>query len=447
MTAVIEQEEREVATASLLAPPKPRDLEDTGLAPDTLASTLVKVLYSGEASGMGLADRVCLPYSILEPLLEKLRLEALVEVKSAAGTGTAGYRYALTDAGRDRAQRYFKACGYVGPAPVPLHQYASYMRTLRDQKHDVFRERVRQGFSHLVVEPEMVDQLGPAIASRRAVFLYGPPGNGKSVMGEAIGGVIGGDIYIPYALDIDGQIVTMFDPVTHEARARDEEGSVIRSDNAVDSRWIRVSRPVITVGGELTLEMLDLRYGEVSAFYEAPVHLKANGGVLVVDDFGRQRVPARDLLNRWIVPLESRIDYLNLQSGRKFQVPFDVMVVFATNLDPLSLADEAFLRRIPYKILARNPTLAQFEKIFEMNCRRHGLDFDRSIVRHLQEKYYTARRLDMRACHPRDLTDQVVNLCRYHQRKAELTPELLDEVCQSYFLEDSQTGSTAARAR
>jgi hypothetical protein len=439
--------ESPVATAALIAPPKPQDLQGTGLGWDTVAAIILKVLHEGEASGMQVADRLCLPYSILEPLIEKLRLEALVEVKSAAGTGTAGYRYALTDAGRDRARRCFEACGYVGPAPVPLTQYTSYMKQLREEKHDVFRERVSDGFSHLIVEPEMLDQLGPAIASRRAVFLYGPPGNGKSVMGEGIGRVIGGDIYIPHALDVDGQIITMYDPVTHEARARDEEGSVIRSDYAVDARWIRVSRPVITVGGELTLEMLDLRYGEVSAFYEAPVHLKANGGVLVVDDFGRQRVPARDLLNRWIIPLESRIDYLNLVSGRKFQVPFDVMVVFATNLDPLSLADEAFLRRIPYKILAKNPTLPQFERIFEMNCKRHGLAFDPAIVRYLQDEYYTARRLDMRACHPRDLTDQVVNLCRYQRRKAEITPYLLDQVCQSYFLEDSQTGGTAAKAR
>lgn len=437
----------DVATAEVLAPPKPRDLESTGLASDQLASIILKVLHSGEATGMTVADRMCLPYGILEPLVEKLRLEALVEVKSASGTGTAGYRYALTDAGRDRARRCFEACGYVGPAPVPLAQYTAYMNLLREQKHDVFRERVSESFSHLIVEPEMLDQLGPAIASRRAVFLYGPPGNGKSVMGEGIGRVLGGDIYIPHALDVDGQIITMFDPVTHQARARDEEGSVIRSDYAVDGRWIRVARPVITVGGELTLEMLDLRYGEMSAFYEAPVHLKANGGVLVVDDFGRQRVPARDLLNRWIIPLESRIDYLNLQSGRKFQVPFDVMVVFATNLDPLSLADEAFLRRIPYKILAKNPTLQQFGRIFEMNCRRHGLPFDPSIVQYLQDKYYTARRLDMRACHPRDLTDQVVTLCRYHRRPAEITTELLDDVCQSYFLEDSQSGSTQARAK
>jgi hypothetical protein len=439
--------EAPIATAEVIAPPKPRDLESTGLARDQIASIILKVLYSGESTGMSVADRMCLPYGILEPLVENLRLEALVEVKSASGTGTAGYRYALTDAGRDRARRCFDACGYVGPAPVPLAQYTAYMNRLREQKHDVFRERVSESFSHLIVEPEMLDQLGPAIASRRAVFLYGPPGNGKSVMGEGIGRVLGGDIYIPHALDVDGQIITMFDPVTHQARARDEDGSVIRSDYAVDGRWIRVGRPVITVGGELTLEMLDLRYSEMSAFYEAPVHLKANGGVLVVDDFGRQRVPARDLLNRWIIPLESRIDYLNLQSGRKFQVPFDVMVVFATNLDPLSLADEAFLRRIPYKILAKNPTLQQFGRIFEMNCRRHGLTFNPSIVQYLQDKYYTARRLDMRACHPRDLTDQVVTLCRYHRRPAEITNDLLDEVCQSYFLEDSQSKTTQARAK
>jgi DNA-binding PadR family transcriptional regulator len=431
--------------AAVVAPPKPSTLEATGLSPDTISSIIIKMLHGGEATGMGLSDRLCLPYGVFEPLLENLRVEQLVEVKKAHGTGTAGYRYAITDAGRDRANRFFEACGYVGPAPIPVHQYAAHMALLRAQTYEISRDHVAKGFSHLVVEPEMLDQLGPAIASRRAVFLYGAPGNGKSVMGEGIGRVLGGDVYIPYALDVDGQIITMYDPVTHLARPTDDEGSVIRSDNATDRRWIRVARPVITVGGELTLEMLDLRYSNLSAFYEAPVHLKANGGVLVVDDFGRQRVPARDLLNRWIVPLESRVDYMNLHTGRKFQVPFDVMVVFATNLEPRSLADEAFLRRIPYKILAKNPTLAQFEQIFQMNCRRYGLEFDRSTLQHLHDKYYTGRKLDMRACHPRDLIDQIVHLCRYQQRTAEITPELLDAVCQSYFLEDTQTGMTAAR--
>lgn len=431
--------------ADVLAPEKPLNLQETGLASDTIQTIIVKTLHHGEASGMDLADKIKLPYGILEPLLEHLRVEMLVQVKSAAGTGTAGYRYTLTDAGRDRANRYFDACGYVGPAPVPISQYDSYMAALRSQTRDVYRERVARAFTHLIIEPEMLDQLGPAIAANKAMFLYGPPGNGKSVMGEGIGKVLGGDIYVPHALDVDGQIVTLFDPVAHEARVTDDASSIIRSDTDIDGRWIRVGRPVITVGGELTLEMLDLRYKELSAFYEAPVHLKANGGVLVVDDFGRQRVPARDLLNRWIIPLESRVDYLNLISGRKFQIPFDVLVVFATNLEPRSLADEAFLRRIPYKILAKNPSLDQFGRIWEMNCRRHGVSYDPSIIRYLNEKYYIGRRLEIRACHPRDLTDQVVSLCRYHRRAPEITRELLDAVCQTYFLEDLQSGATAAR--
>jgi hypothetical protein len=436
---------QELETTGVLAPEQPLTLEASGLAASSISSLIVKTLHSGEASGMDLSDRIKLPYAILEPLLEHLRVEMLVQVKSAAGMGTAGYRYTLTDAGRDRALRYFEACGYVGPAPVPLLQYASYMSALRSQTRDVYRERVAAAFSHLIIEPEMLDQLGPAIASGKAMFLYGPPGNGKSVMGEGIGKVLGGDIYVPHALDIDGQVVTIFDPVAHDARGASAEGSIIRSEGDIDGRWVRVSRPVITVGGELTLEMLDLRYRELSAFYDSPVHLKANGGVLVVDDFGRQRVAARDLLNRWIVPLESRVDYLNLLSGKKFQVPFDVMVVFATNLEPRSLADEAFLRRIPYKILARNPSLEQFGRIFEMNCRRHRLNFDPAIVQHLHQKYYIGRKLEMRACHPRDLTDQVVSLCRYHRRPVELTSSVLDEVCRTYFLEDTQNLGTAAR--
>lgn len=429
----------------VLAPQKATTLEATGLTPDALASLVMKWLYRGETRGTDLADSVRLPYAILEPLLLHMRGEQLVEVKSAAGIGTAGYRYALTDAGRDRARRWFDACGYVGPAPVPLQQYTSYVAALAAERPRIDQERVAEGFSHLVVEPAMLNQLGPAISAGRALFLYGPPGNGKSVMGEGVGRVLGGDIYIPHAIDVDGQVIAVYDPVTHEARARDNEHALIRTDDAVDGRWVRIRRPVITVGGELTLEMLDLRYNPVSAFYEAPLQVKANGGVLVLDDFGRQRVAARDLLNRWVVPLEAKVDYLNLHTGRKFQVPFELMIVFATNLEPHSLADEAFLRRIPYKIFAKNPTYEQFCRIFEMNCKRHGLPYDQTIVEHLHDRYYVPRRLQRRACHPRDLIDQVVTLCRYAERKVELTPELLDLVCQSYFIDDGQSGSTGAR--
>jgi predicted ATPase with chaperone activity len=446
MTLTLERPITEVeASREVLAPTKPTTIEETGISADLISSLLVKWLNAGEASGLELADRLRLPYGILEPLIEHMRVEYLLQVKSAIGTGTAGYRYALTEGGRERAIRYFDACSYVGAAPVPLAQYTAYMDVLRKQPHNVSREEIAAGFSQLIMEPDMFDQLGPAVASRRAVFLYGPPGNGKSVMGEAIGHALGGDIYVPQAIDVDGQIIVMYDPVTHEARERDTEGSIIRSETAVDERWTRVRRPVITVGGELSLDMLDLRFNEFSSFYEAPVQLKANGGVLVVDDFGRQKVPARDLLNRWIIPLEARIDYLSLHTGRKFQVPFDVMIVFATNLDPHSLADEAFLRRIPYKVLAKNPTERQFQKIFEMNCKRYGLDFDMAALEHLRQHYYGERGFEMRACHPRDLIDQIVSYCKYQKRTPAITPDLIDVVCRTYFIDNPQPKTTQAQ--
>jgi hypothetical protein len=432
--------------ARVVAPAKPVTLADTGLNVDAIASLILKTLYTGEARGTGLAAAVKLPYGILEPIVAQLRTEQLIEVKGAAGVGTAGYSYAVTDLGRDRTRRYLDACGYVGPAPVPIAQYLAYMAELAHIRPPIDQHRVAAAFSHLIMEPDMLHQLGPAISAGRSVFLYGAPGNGKSVMGQGIGRALGGDIYIPHALDVDGQIVAVFDPVTHEPVVQ-EQDSLLRSEDDADERWVRVKRPVITVGGELTLDMLDLRFNTLSAFYEAPLQLKANGGVLVLDDFGRQRVNARDLLNRWVVPLESKVDYLNLHTGRKFQVPFDVMVVFATNLEPQSLADEAFLRRIPYKIVAKNPSYDQYCRIFEMNCRRVGVPYDRTLVEYLHDRYYVPKNLQRRGCHPRDLIDHVMALCRYEGRAPAITPALLDTVCATYFIEDGQAGPTAASGR
>jgi hypothetical protein len=428
------------------APREPATIADTGLSYESLKQLLTKALYSGEMSGVALGDQLCLSYALLEALLEHLRVEKLIEVRGAAGSGTAGFRYALTDLGRDRAAAYFDANGYVGPAPVPLAQYTGAMKTLKDQRGFLTKERIAGGFSHLVVSPETLDQLGPAVNSGKAIFLYGPPGNGKTVVAEGIGRALGGDMYVPWALDIDGQIITIFDPVNH-VRLDDEveNGSVIRAA-ARDRRWVRIRRPVVTVGGELTLEMLDLSFNPIAKFYEAPLQMKANGGVFVVDDFGRQRVRPRDLLNRWIVPLESRVDYLTLHTGKKFELFFDVLIVFATNLNPESLADEAFLRRIPYKIYAKNPTLEEFGRIFELNCRRQQLTYDPIVIEYLDRRYYQPRGLEMRSCHPRDIIAQVVDMCRYHGRPPQITRELLDQACKSYFL-DEQAGRLAARAR
>jgi hypothetical protein len=428
-------------------PPEPSTIEDTGLGYEALKQLLTKALFAGEVSGLTLAEKLCLPYALLESLFEHLRVEKLIEVRGAAGSGTAGFRYALTDLGRERAATYFDANGYVGPAPVPLHQYRAAMQKLKDERGFLTRERIAHGFTHLVVSPETLDQLGPAVNSGKSIFLYGPPGNGKTVVAEGIGRALGGDMYVPFALDVDGQIITIFDPVNH-VRLDDEtpQGSVVIRAAARDRRWVRIRRPVVTVGGELTLEMLDLSFNAIAKFYEAPLQLKANGGVFVVDDFGRQRIRPRDLLNRWIVPLESRVDYLTLHTGKKFEMPFDVLIVFATNLNPESLADEAFLRRIPYKIYAKNPTTDEFTKIFALNCKRQNVAFDPVVIEYLQRRYYEPRGLDMRACHPRDLVAQVVDMCRYQNKPPQITRELLDHACRNYFLEE-QASKQAARAR
>ena len=303
----------------------------------------------------------------------------------------------------------------------------------------VDRATLSTGFDGLVVNDAMHDLLGPAVNSGKSLFLYGAPGNGKTVIAQGIGRAFGSEMFVPFAVDVDGQTITMYDPVNHETLGGAGAGTSIIAVAAQDRRWEKIRRPVIVVGGELTLEQLDLTFNPIAKFYEAPIQLKANGGVFVVDDFGRQRIPPRDLLNRWIVPLESRVDYLTLHTGRKFEIPFNVLIIFATNLKPESLADEAFLRRIPYKIRAKNPTFEEFSRIFDLNCRKRGLAFDQAIVDYLQRKYYTPRKLQMRACHPRDLIEQVVDMCRYHGREPVISRDLLDAACASYFLEETDS--------
>ncbi len=422
------------------APPAPPNtIEETGLHPDTLNQLLLKTLVAGEASGTGLADKLRVPYAVLDSLIQHARIEKLVEVRGTAGTGSAGYRYALTDLGRDRAGQFLDICRYVGPAPVPLAQYNAYVRAAMAARPYLDRTLLSSGFSDLVVNTGMLDQLGPAVNSGKALFLYGAPGNGKTVIAEGIGRSLGGEMHMPFAIDVDGQVITMYDPVSHEKLGQSANAQSVISVAGHDKRWECIRRPVVVVGGELTLEMLDLTFNPISKFYEAPIQLKANGGVFVVDDFGRQRIPPRDLLNRWIVPLESRVDFLTLHTGRKFEVPFNVFIVFATNLKPESLADEAFLRRIPYKILAKNPTIEEYCRIFELNCRKRGLTFDPVMVEYLERKYYAPKGLQMRACHPRDLINHVVDICRYTGREPLISRELLDAACGSYFIEEAES--------
>jgi hypothetical protein len=436
--------EPSTVTNTTMAPSMPRTLEETGVAVDHIEQLLIKTLYGMELTGHAIADRMRVAFAMLEPLVERARAERLVEVKGASGSGSAAFRYALTDLGRDRGRQYLDQNQYVGPVPVPLSAYVAYMKELADVRGYIDRERLRNGFTHLIIGDSVLEQLGPAVNAGKAVFLYGPPGNGKTVIGEGMGRAIGGDMHIPHAIDIDGHIVTMFDPLNHESLESDEgEQTSVITPLPRDRRWVRIRRPVVIVGGELTLEQLDLTFNPLAKFYEAPIQLKANGGVFLVDDFGRQRIRPQDLLNRWIVPLESRVDYLTLHTGKKFQVPFDVLTVFATNLDPKSLADEAFLRRIPYKIPIDDPSVESFTRIFELNCRRKQLRFHEVMVAYLLRRHYGPNHRRLRACHPRDLLDQVTALCRYRGITPKITRELLDRACESYFVDEGEADRVA----
>jgi hypothetical protein len=420
--------------------PAPRTLEESGVRLDMLVQLLIKFLhFAGELNGFELAERLGLGFSVIEPGIDALKAQQLCEIVGGTSLGPPSYRYRITQLGRERATTFLDNNMYTSFAPVPLQQYLDYMAAFQaGGDREVTRAQVREAFKHLVLSDRVLNQLGPAINAGHSLFVYGPPGNGKTVISQAIRNLLRGEFWVPHAIDIDGSLVQVFDPVNHETLPIDDVGEGLEATTEHDRRWVKCRRPLITVGGELTLEALELTFNSTSGVYRAPVQLLANGGVLVIDDFGRQKCSPHALLNRWITPLELRTDYLTLQSGQKVALPFAVLPVFATNIKPIELVDEAFLRRIHYKVFAESPTEADFKQIWENVCRERNLRYDPSLVDYLLATVYKPRGFAIRGCQPRDLIDQALSTAKYLDHPRELTVTLLEAACASYFVDEEQ---------
>jgi predicted ATPase with chaperone activity len=420
-------------------PPAVKSIEDTGLTHGFLEDLALKIMYfRGQLTGHDIAELMHVPFAtVVSPLMDYLKREQMCEVKGSGGLGAATYNYSITSKGANRAREQLERTTYVGPAPVPWDNYIASVKAQSGKRLKVNPAMMRKSLAHLTLEEDVFQKIGPAANSGKSIFLYGPPGNGKTTIAEAIGRMIlTSDIYIPYAVEVDGQIINVYDQINHEAVPEDKGVTgALGGTRKADARWLRIKRPVIMVGGELTLEGLDLIYDPINKFYEAPFQMKANGGMFLIDDFGRQQVRPRDLLNRWIVPMEKQIDFLALHTGRKLEVPFEVLIVFSTNLPPRDLVDEAFLRRIRHKIEVRPPTFEGFRAIFMAVCERRGIPYDEQAVRYLLQEYYIKRNQKLRANHPRDLLDQILDIANYMEVKPQLTKELIDRAADSYFVE------------
>ncbi|MEO0530640.1 MAG: AAA family ATPase [Planctomycetota bacterium] len=413
-------------------PSEPRTLEETGISRVLIEGLTLKLLLQlGSAAGREVGRRICLPFGLVEPLLADLRSRQLLFHERQAPLND--YYYALTDSGRERATASMKSSAYVGPAPVPLEDYLLAVEAQTIRAEAVQRDQLASAFADISVEAGLLDVLGPAVNSGAGLFLYGSPGNGKTTLAKRITGCFGRHIWIPHALIEDGHVIKLYDTAIHTPAPEEEEGSALIGGGAVDPRWIKIRRPTAIVGGELTMDNLEIRHDPVSNVSEASLQLKSNCGCLLIDDFGRQRVEPTELLNRWIIPLENRCDYLTLANGKKVQVPFDQLIIFSTNLEPHELADEAFLRRIPYKVEIGDPSIDEFRVLFRSSCEAIGCAERPEAVDYLLQKHYQPRGMPLRRCHARDLLMQVRNYCAYQGLPVELRPDYLDRAVGAYF--------------
>ncbi len=433
----------------LLAPPEPESIEQTGLAESTVEQIILKILYyRGDLYGQDLSAAIGLKFSVIQDIVEALKLRHYVQVKKSLGVGNVASLFTLTETGRGRAREHLASNQYSGPAPVPLEQYVALVRQQRPREGWLTNEALAKAFKGMVLTERIVAQIGPAISSANSLLLYGKPGDGKTFLIESLANLDTAPIFLPYAIECQGNIVQLYDPIYHQRIDADEEAAAmtISIERSYDRRWAKCKRPFIVSGGELAMDMLDLRYNETSKVYEAPFQLKANNGIYLIDDFGRQRATPAEVLNRWIVPMERRVDYLSFLTGGKMTAPFETFLVFSTNLNPSDLGDEAFLRRIQYKMLLRGPGENEFIRIFEAFCTARKLPFTRDLIQRFIEKRYRRTGKAFRRCHPRDVLSHALNLIHFEKLPFALTDELLDRAFESCFVQDSQEEAVPAPA-
>jgi predicted ATPase with chaperone activity len=426
-----------------------KNIEETGLDANFLLNSLLRSMYVSALQTIPeLSEEIKLTRAVIEELLNFAKKEALVEIRGPSEKNYNIMRYALTNAGKERANEALRRCEYIGPAPIPLEVYQTQVQKQTITNEVISIEKLRKAMSHLVLSQDIVRKLGPASNSGRAILIYGAAGNGKTSIAEALVGAFEQPVYIPYSIEADGQIIKIYDPSVHIPFPTDDGDSdhshpMFLPHLQHDPRWVRCKRPYIISGGELTLEMLDLDFDPHSKYYEAPLQMKAIGGIFVIDDFGRQRVRPHELLNRWIFPLERKLDYLTLHTGKKFSVLFDQLVIFATNFPPEELMDPAQLRRVHYKMKINPPTEAEFREIFQRICDSYGLALPEEMLTYLMTSFYLKHKVPFAGFHPKFIAEHVIAACNYLGTEPEISRELLlDSLENMVILPQAPTATT-----
>ena len=432
---------------SRFSPLAPRTLDETGLSAGLIEQLLLKILYTrAETVASDLSRAVGLNFTVFEEILESLKHQHYIQVKRSSGLGPISEVLSVTQAGARIARDYLEHNRYVGPAPVPVAQYKEGVHAQRRPANWLTPERLAKAYSHMVVKDEILDELGPALNAGKSFLIYGRPGNGKTHLAEAVFQIASSDIFLPYAIESHGNIIRLYDPLFHHKvdEESDPEEACLAGQSH-DGRWTRCRRPFITTGGELSLSMLDFSYNPVSKVYDAPYQLKANNGTYLIDDFGRQKAAPAEILNRWILPMENQVDYLSFLDGGKISVPFDTFLIFSTNLTPKEIGDEAFLRRIQYKMLLPSPDEQEFRTIFNRFCESHNLNVEADLLDRFIEKRYRQPRRPFRRCDPRDILSHAMDYIAFKRLPFAITEDILDKAFKSClgssFASTDETGS------